>query len=73
VTVSIQQRSGGGYGRPATLSRVAGSGHNSIFFSGHLRGRALSPGSYRATFVASRPGASSVPTSLRFRIVAARD
>lgn len=53
-----------------SLSRATESqGSGSVAFSGRLGRRALSPGSYRATLVASDAGGSSKPVTVLFTIV----
>jgi PKD repeat protein len=51
------------------LTRHGGAGTNSVAFSGRIARRALPPGTYRATFLASAGNMSSVPKVLRFKIV----
>jgi hypothetical protein len=54
----------------ATLTRAARAGLNHIAFTGRVRGRALAPGRYRATFTASTAGGISPGRALRFTVVA---
>lgn len=53
-----------------TLTRISDQGANSVFFTGRIGSRALSPGSYQAAVTAT-DGAKNVSkvTSLSFRIV----
>jgi hypothetical protein len=56
--------------RVGVLTRSAKAGSNSVPFSGRLGTRALRPGRYQATIVASVTGApASAPRKLHFRIV----
>jgi hypothetical protein len=55
--------------RRGTLRRVSGPGANRVAFSGRIGRRALKPGKYRASFVATAFGASSKAKALRFRVV----
>lgn len=56
----------------ATLTRRAHPGANEVAFSGRVRGKALSPGRYRAVFAASPAGAASRTRTISFRIVSGR-
>ena len=55
--------------RRGTLKRAATNGVNRVAFSGRIGRRALKPGKYRASFVATADGLSSKPSFLRFRVV----
>jgi hypothetical protein len=51
------------------LTRTGKAGANRVAFSGRLGRRALAPGSYRVTFVATAGGKTGPAKSLRFKIV----
>ncbi len=53
----------------ATLVRSAHAGLNKVPFSGRIRGKALSPGSYQATFTATDSAGASQSKTLSFKIV----
>jgi uncharacterized delta-60 repeat protein len=53
----------------ATLVRSADLGLNKVAFSGRIRGKALTPGRYQATFTASDSAGSSAGKTLTFTIV----
>lgn len=53
----------------ATLSRSARAGLNKVAFTGRVRGRALRPGRYRASFTAATTAGVSAPRALSFKIV----
>ncbi len=56
--------------RKATLTRVSHQGVNRVAFSGRIRGKALSPGSYSATITATDPAKNtSGPKTISFTIV----
>jgi len=55
--------------RRGTLTRSAEPGPNSAPFSGRIGRRALKPGQYRASIVATAGGLASKPSVLRFRVV----
>lgn len=67
-----------GAGKPACvrshvammLGRRARTGLNRLPFSGRVRGTALSPGAYRATFIAESLAGSSASSAISFRVVA---
>ncbi|HTQ68764.1 MAG TPA: hypothetical protein VMI13_08750 [Solirubrobacteraceae bacterium] len=67
-----------GAGKPACirshvamrLARRSRTGVNRLPFTGRVRGRALPPGAYRATFTAESLAGSSAPVSISFRVVA---
>jgi phosphodiesterase/alkaline phosphatase D-like protein len=66
-----------GAGKPACvrssvammLGRRARNGLNRLLFTGRVRGRALSPGAYRAVFIAESLAGSSTPSTISFRVV----
>ncbi len=68
----------GGRGKPAcvhtslamTLGRRALYGLNKLPFTGRVRGKALRPGAYRATFTAESLAGASSPATISFRVVA---
>ena len=68
----------GGRGKPAcvhtsvamTLGRRALYGLNKLPFTGRVRGKALRPGAYRATFTAESLAGGSSPATISFRVVA---
>jgi hypothetical protein len=70
VTIVIRTRTRCCFRTVATLTRSAHAGVNRLAFTGRIRGRPLTPGEYRAVFVARNAGGSSAPRTLRFRIVA---
>jgi hypothetical protein len=53
----------------ATLIRVAHAGLNKVPFSGRIRGSALKPGRYEATFIAIDSAGASRPKTVTFTIV----
>jgi len=53
----------------ATLHRTSVSGQNRLPFTGRIKGRALTVGSYLAAFTATGAGGSSKTVSVGFRIV----
>jgi PKD repeat protein len=55
--------------RAGVLTRDGKQASNTVAFSGRVGRRALKPGSYVATFVATAGSSSSSPKSLRFKIV----
>jgi hypothetical protein len=55
--------------RSGVLTRHARAASNSIAFTGRVGRKALKPGSYLATFVATANGKASAPKILRFKIV----
>jgi hypothetical protein len=58
--------------KPRRFALNAAVGTNTIKFSGRIAGRALAPGTYRATLLATdTAGRSSAPERLRFRVVRA--
>ncbi len=67
-----------GAGKPACvhsyvammLGRRARNGLNRLLFTGRVRGRALRPGAYRATFIGESLAGSSTPSTISFRVVA---
>lgn len=67
-----------GAGKPACvrtyvammLGRRAANGLNRLLFTGRVRGRALQPGAYRATFIGESLAGSSTPSTISFRVVA---
>jgi len=67
-----------GAGKPACvrshvammLGRRSRTGLNRLLFTGRVRGRALHPGAYRATFRAESLAGTSAPSSISFRVVA---
>ncbi len=66
-----------GAGKPACvrtyvammLGRRARNGLNRLLFTGRIRGRALQPGAYRATFTGESLAGSSTPSTIAFRVV----
>ncbi len=67
-----------GAGKPACvrsyvammLGRRARNGLNRLLFTGRVRGRALHPGAYRATFIGESLAGSSIASTISFRVVA---
>ena len=67
-----------GAGKPACvrsyvammLGRQARNGLNRLLFTGRVRGRALHPGAYRATFIGESLAGSSIASTISFRVVA---
>ncbi len=67
-----------GAGKPACvrtyvammLGRRSRNGLNRLLFTGRVRGRALHPGAYRATFTGESLAGSSTPSTISFRVVA---
>jgi uncharacterized delta-60 repeat protein len=55
--------------RVATLIRSAHAGLNKVPFSGRIRGKALTPGRYQATFTATDSAGASASKTLRFTVV----
>jgi hypothetical protein len=55
--------------RQHKLTRDAKLGANSVAYSGRVRRRALKPGRYRATFVATSTGLRGTSKALRFNVV----
>jgi hypothetical protein len=53
----------------ATLTRSAHPGLNKVAFSGRIRGKALTPGRYQATFKAEDSAGVSPAQMLSFTIV----
>lgn len=53
----------------ATLARSAHAGLNKVPFSGRIRGKALAPGRYQATFTATDSAGASPSKTLSFTIV----
>ena len=66
-----------GAGKPACvrshvammLGRRARNGLNRLLFTGRVRGKALRPGAYRATFIAASLAGSSTASTISFRVV----
>jgi len=53
----------------ATLLRSAHTGVNKVPFSGRIRGKALMPGRYQATFTAADSAGASPSQTLSFTVV----
>jgi hypothetical protein len=57
------------YFSAGTLTQAGRTGRNGLAFTGHIAGRPLSAGSYRATATATADGLSSRPTAVPFTVV----